>query len=102
MLKEELSDFAIPSPIYEVDIEKHQYIAEAYGVQTLPTLITGTNILSGLPTESDLRSFILQSFPGACRSGSEPSRYRVFSGMQKIMRAQRERHIEERSTTALN
>ena len=101
MLNEELRDFDIQSPIYEVDIEKHRFIAEAYGIMTLPTLITGTNILSGLPTESDLRSFILQSFPG-CSSGNEPSRYRVFTGMQKIMRAQREEHAEERPTTALN
>ncbi len=102
MLKEELHDFAISSPIYEIDVEKCEYISEAYGIMTLPTLITGSNILSGVPTESDLRSFILQSFPGACSSGNEPSRYRVLTGMQKIMRAQRKQHVEERPTTTLN
>ena len=95
MLEEELHDFSITEPVYEIDVERHKYIAEAYGIMTLPTLITGNNVLSGLPTESDLRSFILQSFPGVCATGNEPSRYRVFSGMQERLRAQREEYLEE-------
>jgi len=96
MLEEELKDFSIETELYEVNIDRHQFIAEAYGVMMVPTLITGYNSLSGVPTETDLRTFILQSFPGVCHRGEEPSRYRVLSGMQEILRTQR---IENKSET---
>lgn len=92
MLEEEMRDFAITTSLFEVDIERHKYIAEAYGVTMIPTLVTGKRSLSGVPTESDLRSFILQVFPEICRTGDEPSRYRVLSGMQKILKTQRQQN----------
>ncbi|MHA2423448.1 MAG: thioredoxin family protein [Candidatus Thorarchaeota archaeon] len=101
MLEEELRDFKIETDLYEVDIERHEFIAEAYGVMMVPTLVTGKNSISGLPTETDLRTFILQSFPGACRTGDEPSRYRVLSGMQEMLRTQR-LHEEEKIMRTLN
>ncbi len=101
MIEEELKDFGIATSLFEVDIERHEYIAKAYGVMMVPTLVTGKNTLSGVPTESDLRSFILQSFPRACRTGDEPSRYRVLSGMQKILKTQRQQN-EGRIVSTLN
>ena len=101
MLEEEMKDFAITTRLFEVDIERHNYIAEAYGVTMIPTLVTGNRSLSGVPTESDLRSFILQVFPEICRTGDEPSRYRVLSGMQKILKTQRQQN-EGRIVSTLN
>ncbi len=101
MLEEELRDFVIATSLFEVDIERHKFIAEAYGIMMVPTLVMRNSTLSGVPTESDLRSFILQSFPGACRTGDEPSRYRVLSGMQKILKTQRQQN-EGRFVSTLN
>jgi thioredoxin-like negative regulator of GroEL len=92
MLEEELEEFLLPSDIYEVDIEKYQQIAQAYGILVVPTLVAGGQILSGLPTQSDLRSFLMQSVPSIAHSESEKSRRKVLSKMQKIMREQREQH----------
>jgi glutaredoxin len=101
MLEEEIRGFGIETDLYEVDIERHEYIAQAYGVMMVPTLVTGNNSISGVPTETDIRTFILQAFPGACKSGDEPSRYRVFSGMQDLLRSQR-LHNEEKIMQTLN
>jgi glutaredoxin len=101
MLEEELNGFGIETSLFEVDIERHQYIAEAYGVMMVPTLVAGNNSISGVPTETDLRTFVLQSFPGVCLSGEEPSRYRVLSGMQKMLKAERQLS-ESRSVATLN
>lgn len=89
MLEEELGDFIPPSEIYEVDIERYQHIAEAYNILVVPTLVAGGQSLSGLPTESDLRSFLIQSIPGLDRTESEESRKKVLSKMQKMMKDQK-------------
>jgi hypothetical protein len=63
MLEEESDELGTLQPIYEVDVDKHQYIAETYGILVVPTLVAGMQKLSGVPTQSDLRSFLLQLNP---------------------------------------
>ncbi len=98
MLEEQLEEFILPSDIYEVDIERYTHMAKAYNILVVPTLVAGGQSLSGLPTESDLRSFLLQSIPGLTRSESEKSRKHVLTKMQKMMREQKP--IEDYSLTA--
>jgi hypothetical protein len=98
MLEEQLEEFIVPSDIYEVDIEQYTHMAKAYNILVVPTLVAGGQSLSGLPTESDLRSFLLQSVPGLKKSDSETSRKKVLSKMQKIMREQIP--LEKQSLTA--
>jgi len=90
MIEEELEEFVWPSDIYEVDIEKYQQIAQAYGILVVPTLVAGGQMLSGLPTPSDLRSFLMQSVPSIAHSDNEKSRKKVFSKMQEMMKEHRE------------
>ncbi len=90
MIEEELEEFVWPSDIYEVDIEKYQQIAQAYGILVVPTLVAGGQMLSGLPTPSDLRSFLMQSVPSIALSNNEKSRRQVFSKMHKMMKEHRE------------
>ena len=100
MLEEEIDDFILPSDIYEIDIERYRHIAEAYGVMVVPTLIAGGHSISGLPTASDLRAFLMQSFPSFTQSDSEKSRKKVLHRMQKLMREQRA-EIEHRIESPL-
>ncbi len=65
MLHNEGDDLIDANSIYEVDIERFRYIAEAYGIMTIPTIVAGGKVLSGVPTSSDLRSFLLQTFAGS-------------------------------------
>ncbi|MFW9918646.1 MAG: glutaredoxin family protein [Candidatus Thorarchaeota archaeon] len=100
MLEEEIESFILPSDIYEVDIERYKHIAEAYGVMVVPTLVAGGHSISGLPTASDLRTFLMQSFPGFTESDSEKSRRKVLHKMQKMMKEQRE-ELEQRMVSPL-
>lgn len=99
MLEEELKDFAIQANLHVIDVERHEFIAEAYDIMMVPTLVSGNCTISGVPTESDLRSFVMQSFPGVCHLGSEPSPYRILSGMKELMRADKIKELREPVTT---
>ena len=68
MLDEESEDLGLLQSIYEVNVDQHHHIAEAYSILVVPTLVSGMHKISGVPTASDLRSFILQINAGA-RSG---------------------------------
>ena len=61
MVDEESVDIGGTPSLYEVNIEKHRRIAEAFGVMMVPTLVSGRNTISGVPSTTDLRSFLLQS-----------------------------------------
>ena len=100
MLEEEIEDFILPSDIYEVDIERYRHIAEAYGVMVVPTLVAGGHSISGLPTASDLRTFLMQSFPGLTQSDSEKSRRKVLHKMKRLLKEQRE-ELEQRVISPL-
>ncbi|MHA1936075.1 MAG: thioredoxin family protein [Candidatus Thorarchaeota archaeon] len=61
MVDEESVDIGGAPSLYEVNIEEHRRIAEAFGVMMVPTLVSGRNTISGIPSTTDLRSFLLQS-----------------------------------------
>jgi hypothetical protein len=61
MIDEESSDLGCKEPLFEVNVEHHSHIAEAYGVLMVPTLVSRSNTLSGVPCQDDLRAFLLRS-----------------------------------------
>jgi thioredoxin-like negative regulator of GroEL len=61
MLEDECKDLGTEQQVYEVDVDKQHRIAEAYGILAVPTLVAGSYKISGVPTSSDLRSFLLQA-----------------------------------------
>ena len=65
MLEEEAEDLGLLQSIFEVNVDRHHHIAEAYSILVVPTLVSGMHKISGVPTASDLRSFILQINAGA-------------------------------------
>jgi thioredoxin-like negative regulator of GroEL len=63
MLEDESDTFDSLQPIFEVDVDRHHHIAEVYGILVVPTLVAGMQKISGVPTQSDLRSFLLHMNP---------------------------------------
>jgi hypothetical protein len=64
MLEEESEALGTEQNVYEVDVERQYRIAEAYGILAIPTLVAGPYKISGVPSTSDLRSFLLQAISG--------------------------------------
>jgi hypothetical protein len=64
MIENECLSLGQEFPVYEVSIEECRQIAEAYGILTVPTLVAGNKILTGVPGVSDLQSFLLQAASG--------------------------------------
>ena len=60
MLEEEAEDLGLLESIYEVNVDHHHHIAEAYSILVVPSLVSGMHKISGVPTPDDLRSFVLQ------------------------------------------
>ena len=65
MLEEESEELGLLESIYEVNVDHHHHIAEAYSILVVPTLVSAMHKISGVPTADDLRSFILQVNAGA-------------------------------------
>ena len=65
MLKNEVDALAPSMTIHEIDVDVHSVIARAFGIVSVPTMVSGNMFLSGLPTSSDIQSFVLQAFPGS-------------------------------------
>ena len=65
MLDEESDELGLSQSIYEVNVDRHHHIAEAYSILVVPSLVSGMHKISGVPTASDLRSFILQVNAGS-------------------------------------
>jgi hypothetical protein len=63
MLEEESGALGALQPVFEVDVDRHHHIAKAYGILVVPTLVAGMQKISGVPTLSDLRSFLLHMNP---------------------------------------
>ncbi len=71
MLEDEGNSLGIDQQVYEVNIEKQNRIAEAFGILVVPTLVAGSFKITGVPIESDLRSFLLQAASrGFLRAGT--------------------------------
>ena len=65
MLEEESEELGLLESIYEVNVDRHHHIAEAFSILVVPSIVSGMHKISGVPTASDLRSFILQVNAGA-------------------------------------
>jgi thioredoxin-like negative regulator of GroEL len=61
MLDDALVDFGEPIPVYEVNIDYQGRIADIYGIRMVPTLACRSGTISGVPSETDLHSFLIQS-----------------------------------------
>ena len=70
MLEDENKALGFVQLVYEVNVDNQHRIAEAYGILVVPTLVAGSFKISGVPTSSDLRSFLLQSVSGGFRKNS--------------------------------
>jgi thiol-disulfide isomerase/thioredoxin len=70
MLENEDKVLGTEQLVYEVNVDNQHRIAEAYGILVVPTLVAGSYKISGVPTSSDLRSFLLQSVSGGFRKTS--------------------------------
>ena len=64
MLEDESNALGTEHSIYEVDVEKQYRIAEAYDILVVPTIVAGSYKISGVPSNCDLRSFLLQAVSG--------------------------------------
>jgi len=65
MLDEESEELGLFQSVFEVNVDKHHHIAEAYSILVVPTLVSGMHKISGVPPASELRSFILQLNAGS-------------------------------------
>ena len=84
MLQEEWNDLGISEQIHEVDVEKHTYIAEAYGILVVPTLVTGNQKISGVPSSDDLRSFLIQAISHSGSMNVKKTEDVVFKEIREI------------------
>jgi glutaredoxin len=90
MVETECDTIGETTRLYEVDVERHTHIAETYGVSAVPTLVSGSQSLSGVPCSDDLRSFLFQSIAGRplnkdedARSVLRSARHRRFQSNQR-------------------
>jgi hypothetical protein len=71
MIEEESTDLGCREPIFEVNVELHCHIAEAYGIMIVPTLVSRGSLLSGVPCQDDLRAFLLGSLTATIAERNE-------------------------------
>ena len=64
MVETECDSIGETTRLHEIDVERHTHIAETYGILAVPTLVSGSHSLSGVPCSDDLRSFLFQSIAG--------------------------------------
>ncbi len=84
MLEDEGKALGTEQLVYEVNVDNQHRIAEAYGILVVPTLVVGSYKISGVPTSSDLRSFLLQSFSGGFRKTSTKTVKSVLHDVHQI------------------
>jgi len=74
MVETECDTIGETTRLHEIDVERHTRIAKTYGVLAVPTLISGSQSLSGVPCSDDLRSFLFQSIAGRPLDKNEDAR----------------------------
>ena len=84
MLEDESEELGLLDSIYEVNVDHHHHIAEAYGILVVPSLVSGMHKISGVPTADDLRSFILQVNAGARATGKKHTPRSVLREVREI------------------
>ncbi len=83
MVETECDSIGETTRLHEIDVERHTHIAETYGVLTVPTLVSGSHSLSGVPCSDDLRSFLFQSIAGRPLNEDEDARSVLRSARHK-------------------
>jgi thioredoxin-like negative regulator of GroEL len=87
MLEEESEEIGLFESIYEVNVDRHHHIAEAFSILVVPSLVSGMHKISGVPSASDLRSFILQVNAGSHRELKKHTPRSVLHDARKIQTA---------------
>jgi len=93
MLEAESEELGLLQSVYEVDVDRHHHIAEVYSILVVPSLVAGMHKISGVPTASDLRSFILQ-VNASTRSGLKKNTPK--SVLREVREIQNFNDLEER------
>ncbi|UCE11661.1 MAG: thioredoxin family protein [Candidatus Thorarchaeota archaeon] len=91
MVEDENENIASEASVFEVNVEEYPTFASLYNVLVVPTLVSGRTVISGVPSESDLRSFMLQSV--SSQSGSD-----VKLKIQAIMKSRKQVDVPSRLT----
>lgn len=91
MLEEEAEELGSLPSIFEVNVDKYQNIAEVYNVLVVPTLVAGIQQITGVPSASDLRSFILQISAGRHTKASTHNPSSLLRLVRKIQTSQPEK-----------
>lgn len=74
MVETECDTIGETTRLHEIDVERHTRIAETYGVLAVPTLVSMSQSLSGVPCSDDLRSLLFQSIAGRPLDKDEDAR----------------------------
>jgi len=98
MLEEESEELGLLESIYEVNVDRHHHIAEAFSILVVPSIVSGMHKISGVPSASDLRSFILQVNVGAHRGLKKHTSHSVLRDARKIQTAKGQEEEMIRST----
>ncbi len=91
MLEEEAEELGTLPDIFEVNVDRYQNIAEVYNILVVPTLVSGMQQITGVPTQSDLRSFILQISTGKHAETSSRNPKSLLCFVRKIQTTQSEK-----------
>ena len=83
MVETECDSIGETPRLHEIDVEMHTHFAETYGVSAVPTLVSGSHSLSGVPSSDDLRSFLFQSIGGRPLNEDEHARSVLRSARHK-------------------
>jgi len=93
MVETECDTIGETTRLHEIDVERHTHIAETYGVLAVPTLVSGSQSLSGVPCSDDLRSFLFQSIAGRPLDKDEDARSVLRSARHKKFRSDERRPL---------
>ena len=99
MVETECDSIGEPTRLHEIDIEMHTRIAETYGVLAVPTLVSGSHSLSGIPCSDDLRSFLFQSIAGRSLNEDEDARSVLKSARHKKHRSNERKPVAKVSSS---
>ncbi|MCK5301662.1 MAG: hypothetical protein KAJ96_00855 [Candidatus Thorarchaeota archaeon] len=99
MVETECDSIGEPTRLHEIDIEMHTLFAETYGVTAVPTLVSGSHSLSGVPCSDDLRSFLFQSIGGRPLNEAEDARSVLKSARHKRHQSNERKPVAKASSS---
>ena len=98
MVETECDTIGGATRLHEIDVERHTHIAETYGVLAVPTLVSGSHSLSGVPCSDDLRSFLFQSIAGRPLNEDEDARSVLRSARHKKHQSNEYKSLDKASS----